>query len=162
MTSSHCLSDPLQLIRRQPARDGARAGPQEIPHGLDEHSERLIRERSIRSNRRQKFISCVTSDDVSMGASIPPLNACSTSSEPSVHLLAQLRKLSWNGVPADLRPIAWPLLLVRCRPTFAPHRTKLSPLSSGLPSITCTAARIDPCTEAFRVSISCRAHLRAE
>jgi hypothetical protein len=27
-------------------------------------------------------------------------------------MLAELRKLSWAGVPADLRPVAWQLLLV--------------------------------------------------
>ncbi|EKM54228.1 uncharacterized protein PHACADRAFT_96549 [Phanerochaete carnosa HHB-10118-sp] len=49
-----------------------------------------MRERSIRSNRRQKFVACIASEDVSM---------------------AQLRKLAWNGVSEDLRPIVWPLLL---------------------------------------------------
>ncbi|KAJ3558015.1 hypothetical protein NM688_g1153 [Phlebia brevispora] len=84
------VKDPLQLIRRLPKRDDPRAGSREGLHDMDDHSEKLLRERSIRSNRRQKFIGCISSDDVNM---------------------AQLRKLSWNGVPPDLRPIAWPLLL---------------------------------------------------
>ncbi len=160
LTLSHPLLDPLQLIRRLSRRDESHAGPQ-AAFGLDDHSERLIRERSIRSNRRQKFISCLTSDDVSMGASVTRFAVLSRHLKALCHI-AQLRKLSWNGVPADLRPITWPLLLVRRRPTPSLHRTKLSLLSSGLSSITGTAARIYPCTEAFRVSILGRTHLCAE
>lgn len=37
---------------------------------MDEHTERLARERSIRLNRRQKFINCISSDDVNMGTSL--------------------------------------------------------------------------------------------
>ena len=74
-----------------------------------EGSEKLMRERSIRSNRRQKFVACITSEDVSMGTS-----HCSARHDfvCSQWNAAQLRKLAWNGVSEDLRPIAWPLLLV--------------------------------------------------
>ncbi|EIN11693.1 RabGAP/TBC [Punctularia strigosozonata HHB-11173 SS5] len=51
---------------------------------------KVARERSIRSSKRRKFVECITADDVDM---------------------AQLRKQSWGGIPEDLRPIAWPLLL---------------------------------------------------
>ncbi|KAF5380609.1 hypothetical protein D9615_004631 [Tricholomella constricta] len=55
-----------------------------------ERSEKLLRERSIRSNRRHKFVDCLSSQDVN---------------------IAELRKLAWAGIPADLRPMAWQLLL---------------------------------------------------
>ncbi|KAG6860766.1 hypothetical protein C0995_007798 [Termitomyces sp. Mi166 len=55
-----------------------------------ERSEKLLRERSIRSNRRHKFLDCLSSQDVN---------------------IAELRKLAWAGIPADLRPMAWQLLL---------------------------------------------------
>ncbi|EDR11501.1 uncharacterized protein LACBIDRAFT_246710 [Laccaria bicolor S238N-H82] len=55
-----------------------------------EKSEKLLRERSIRSNRRHKFVDCLSSQDVSIG---------------------ELRKLAWAGIPVDLRPMAWQLLL---------------------------------------------------
>ncbi|KAI0093113.1 rab-GTPase-TBC domain-containing protein [Irpex rosettiformis] len=77
------VQDPLHVIRRIPSE----SDPQN--DGL-EVSEKVLRERSIRLNRRQRFLECITNEDVSM---------------------AQLRKLSWNGVPDDLRSVAWPLLL---------------------------------------------------
>ncbi|EEB91846.1 hypothetical protein MPER_09731, partial [Moniliophthora perniciosa FA553] len=49
-----------------------------------------MRERSIRTNRRLKFVDCLSSEDVS---------------------IAELRKLAWAGIPSDLRPMAWQLLL---------------------------------------------------
>ncbi|KAG6813372.1 hypothetical protein H0H92_011638 [Tricholoma furcatifolium] len=55
-----------------------------------ERSEKLLRERSIRSNRRHKFVDCLLSQDVNIG---------------------ELRKLAWAGIPGDLRPMAWQLLL---------------------------------------------------
>ncbi|KAK7035472.1 GTPase-activating protein [Paramarasmius palmivorus] len=53
-------------------------------------SEKLMRERSIRTNRKLKFVDCLSSEDVS---------------------IAELRKLAWAGIPSDLRPMAWQLLL---------------------------------------------------
>ncbi|KAH8107795.1 rab-GTPase-TBC domain-containing protein [Cristinia sonorae] len=78
------VNDPLHLIRRRPPKRN---------HSLPSSSEpggQLARERSIKSNRRQKFVGCIMQEDVNM---------------------AQLRKLAWNGVPSDLRPVTWPLLL---------------------------------------------------
>lgn len=62
------IADPLELIDRLAKRDSPREGSGEASPALDEHAEHLARERSIRSNRRQKFISCVVGDDVNMGA----------------------------------------------------------------------------------------------
>ncbi|KAF4621322.1 hypothetical protein D9613_000483 [Agrocybe pediades] len=55
-----------------------------------EKNEKLLRERSIRTNRRHKFVDCLSSQDVNIG---------------------ELRKLAWAGIPGDLRPMAWQLLL---------------------------------------------------
>ncbi|KNZ80878.1 GTPase-activating protein gyp1 [Termitomyces sp. J132] len=60
------------------------------PPAVRERSEKLLRERSIRSNRRHKFLDCLSSQDVN---------------------IVELRKLAWAGIPADLRPMAWQLLL---------------------------------------------------
>ncbi|KAN0091138.1 Rab-GTPase-TBC domain containing protein [Tylopilus felleus] len=48
------------------------------------------RESSIRSNRRLKFIDCLSKEDLN---------------------ISDLRKLAWSGTPSDLRPIVWPILL---------------------------------------------------
>ncbi|KIM83395.1 hypothetical protein PILCRDRAFT_442133 [Piloderma croceum F 1598] len=62
-----------------------------MPPPIDqETSEKLMRERSIRSNRRHKFVDCLSGQDVNIAA---------------------LRKLAWAGIPSDLRPMAWQLLL---------------------------------------------------
>ncbi|KAI0339764.1 RabGAP/TBC [Trametopsis cervina] len=78
------VKDPLNLVHRAPS------GNDSFSEAGDDVPERIMRERSIRLNRRQRFVDCVTSEDVSM---------------------AQLRKLAWSGVPSDLRPVVWPLLL---------------------------------------------------
>jgi len=68
------------------------------------------RESSIRSNRRLKFIDCLSKEDLNICKWLAPiLNAPSD----DIHL-ADLRKLAWSGTPSDLRPIVWPILLVRC------------------------------------------------
>ncbi|KAF9070082.1 rab-GTPase-TBC domain-containing protein [Rhodocollybia butyracea] len=54
------------------------------------HSDKLMRERSIRTNRKHKFVDCLSSQDVN---------------------IAELRKLAWAGIPSELRPMAWQLLL---------------------------------------------------
>ncbi|KAF9512516.1 hypothetical protein BS47DRAFT_1330267 [Hydnum rufescens UP504] len=52
---------------------------------------RLARGRSLRTARRyDKVVECLTRPDVN---------------------IADLRKLAWSGLPSELRPIAWPLLL---------------------------------------------------
>ncbi|TFK26498.1 RabGAP/TBC [Coprinopsis marcescibilis] len=49
-----------------------------------------MRERSIRSNRKHKFIECLSNRDISIN---------------------ELRKLAWAGIPPELRPMAWQVLL---------------------------------------------------
>ncbi|KZT10679.1 RabGAP/TBC [Laetiporus sulphureus 93-53] len=84
------VNDPLHLVWQRLSNQGSkpRLGADGVE--LDPRSENVDHEQSTRSTRRQKFIDCITRQDVDM---------------------AQLRKLAWNGVPSDLRPIAWPLLL---------------------------------------------------
>ncbi|OBZ71054.1 GTPase-activating protein gyp1 [Grifola frondosa] len=83
------VNDPLYLVRHRATKRSSRSQP--AGDMLDSDvQEKLIREQSIRTNRWKKFIDCITQEDVNM---------------------AQLRKLAWNGVPSDLRPIVWPLLL---------------------------------------------------
>ncbi|KAG2153715.1 rab-GTPase-TBC domain-containing protein [Suillus bovinus] len=53
-------------------------------------AEKLLRESSIRTNRRIKFIDCLGKDDVN---------------------ISELRKLAWAGTPNDLRAAVWPILL---------------------------------------------------
>lgn len=53
-------------------------------------AEKLLRENSIRTNRRIKFIDCLSKDDVN---------------------ISELRKLAWAGTPNDLRAAVWPILL---------------------------------------------------
>ncbi|KAF8070679.1 rab-GTPase-TBC domain-containing protein [Lyophyllum atratum] len=92
------VHDPLNGVKHRVRR--AEPSPSSIrqPQGGEgketpahrERSEKLLRERSIRSNRRHKFVDCLSSQDVN---------------------IAELRKLAWAGIPADLRPMAWQLLL---------------------------------------------------
>ncbi|TFK44339.1 rab-GTPase-TBC domain-containing protein [Crucibulum laeve] len=81
------VTDPLRGIKRIKRTD---TSPHRSKDLTDEKSEKLLRERSIRTNRRHKFIDCLSSQDVS---------------------IAELRKLAWAGIPNDMRPMAWPLLL---------------------------------------------------
>ncbi|KAH9935649.1 rab-GTPase-TBC domain-containing protein [Fomitopsis serialis] len=91
----------VSLTARSTAYPPTHPPPKKRPSPSRTNSIDPNRERSIRSNRRQKFIDCVSAEDVNM---------------------ATLRKLAWNGVPSDLRPLVWPLLLVRLFPLPAPLR----------------------------------------
>ncbi|KAI0355729.1 RabGAP/TBC [Trametes cingulata] len=84
------VNDPLRLITRQSGKAASKSRATSALDSPPGDYEKLMRERSIRTNRRTKFINCITRDDVD---------------------IAQLRKLAWNGVPDDLRPLVWPLLL---------------------------------------------------
>ncbi|KAI0630103.1 RabGAP/TBC [Trametes polyzona] len=84
------VNDPLRLIHRQSDKTSSKSRSNSVVESLQGDTEKLMRERSIRTNRRTRFINCITRDDVD---------------------IAQLRKLAWNGVPEDLRPLVWPLLL---------------------------------------------------
>ncbi|KAJ7163550.1 rab-GTPase-TBC domain-containing protein, partial [Mycena crocata] len=87
------VDDPLCAVRHrarrtepeEPKRPSRSTSPESA-----ERSEKLMRERSIRTNRRHKFVECLSGQDVN---------------------IAELRKLAWAGIPADLRPMAWQLLL---------------------------------------------------
>jgi hypothetical protein len=62
--------DPLHGIRHRPRRGEPSTIPIKRPKDDAtslEKSEKLLRERSIRSNRRHKFIDCLTSQDVNIG-----------------------------------------------------------------------------------------------
>lgn len=74
------------------------------------HSARLARGRSLRTTRRyDKVIECITKPDVNIGTLFSSPDPCtSTNLHPTI---ADLRKLAWSGLPDELRPVAWPLLL---------------------------------------------------
>ncbi|KAK7005774.1 rab-GTPase-TBC domain-containing protein, partial [Favolaschia claudopus] len=86
------VDDPLVAVRHRPRRADTslrQPSPPTSPESA-ERTEKLMRERSIRTNRRHKFVECLSSQDVN---------------------IAELRKLAWAGIPSDLRPMAWQLLL---------------------------------------------------
>ncbi|OSC97452.1 RabGAP/TBC [Trametes coccinea BRFM310] len=84
------VHDPLRLIYRQSEKAASKSRAASGLESPTSNDEKLMRERSIRTNRRTKFINCIMGEDVD---------------------IAQLRKLAWNGIPEDLRPLVWPLLL---------------------------------------------------
>ncbi|CAK5265664.1 unnamed protein product [Mycena citricolor] len=86
------VNDPLVAVRLRPRRKDPSPTRPSSPNSPQsrERSEKLMRERSIRTSRRHKFVECLSAQDVS---------------------IAELRKLSWAGIPADFRPMAWQLLL---------------------------------------------------
>ncbi|TFK68692.1 RabGAP/TBC [Pluteus cervinus] len=94
------VNDPLCGVKhrarhqRDPSPSGSKQRKPEnsrSEHSADgDASEKLMRERSIRTNRRHKFVECLSSQDVN---------------------IVELRKQAWSGIPSDLRPMAWQLLL---------------------------------------------------
>lgn len=87
------VHDPLHRVKHRPRLEEALTIPikrTKEDNTNVEKSEKLLRERSIRSNRRHKFVDCLTSQDVN---------------------IAELRKLAWAGIPADFRSMSWQLLL---------------------------------------------------
>jgi len=96
---------------------------------------------SSTTQRRQKFVECLTADNID---------------------IAGLRKLAWSGIPDELRPISWQLLLV-CR-LYIPYNNLPRPwfifLSIGIPSALCLDTHLDPCSQAPRIRLARRAHLR--
>ncbi|KAI0029973.1 rab-GTPase-TBC domain-containing protein [Vararia minispora EC-137] len=79
------MDDPLRL-----ACPPALIPPDDTRSDVLESNEKLRRERSIKTNRKNKFVECLGKHAVDM---------------------AELRKLAWSGIPNHLRPIAWQMLL---------------------------------------------------
>lgn len=94
------VKDPLFSVRRDlaqssPAASGSRSNSPALPSTSRVKSKStgssLARGRSLRSNRKySKVVDCLNKPDVK---------------------LSDLRSLAWAGLPSELRPIAWPLLL---------------------------------------------------
>ncbi|KAF5370586.1 hypothetical protein D9758_001824 [Tetrapyrgos nigripes] len=85
------VNDPLVGLRRRSTRaDASPSASRKNLNETPEKSEKLMRERSIRTNRKHKFVDCLSSQDVN---------------------IAELRKLAWAGIPGEMRPMAWQLLL---------------------------------------------------
>ncbi|KZV69944.1 RabGAP/TBC [Peniophora sp. CONT] len=84
--------DPLRLVRQPiPQRSSSAGGPSSRAGSpSNEPNERLRRERSIKTNRKKKFVECLCREAIDM---------------------AELRKLAWSGIPEHLRPVAWQMLL---------------------------------------------------
>ncbi|KAG1746131.1 rab-GTPase-TBC domain-containing protein [Suillus lakei] len=85
------VNDPFHRFLRSPQPPpGPRSNHRMAHSPRSSDAEKLLRESSIRTNRRIKFIDCLSKDDVNM---------------------SELRKLAWAGTPSDLRPVVWPILL---------------------------------------------------
>ncbi|KAK2464206.1 hypothetical protein APHAL10511_003663 [Amanita phalloides] len=85
------VTDPLNGVKYRPRRrDHSPAKQKDSSLERPERSEKLMRERSVRTNRRHKFVECLSRQDVN---------------------IVELRKLAWAGIPPDFRPMAWQLLL---------------------------------------------------
>ena len=103
--------DPLRGVCHRPSKRDRSPKRESTETPVDkETSEKLMRERSIRTNRRHKFVDCLSSQDVNIGNASSGIRII----QHSKYILfpAALRKLAWAGIPNDLRPMAWQLLLV--------------------------------------------------
>jgi hypothetical protein len=83
------VEDPLFAVSQRMGRQVDKS-PSPSRVQSPERTEKLRRERSMRTNRHHKFLECLSSEDVN---------------------IAELRKLGWAGIPPELRPLAWKLLL---------------------------------------------------
>lgn len=69
------MLDPLHGVRHRSARRGDKSPRPEQPFDTTvdkETSEKLMRERSIRTNRRHKFVDCLSGQDVNIGRLLDP------------------------------------------------------------------------------------------
>lgn len=55
--------DPLYLLKAH-SDDASSASPSSSQHGLTVNNPMVMRERSIKTNRRHKFVSALTRDDI--------------------------------------------------------------------------------------------------
>ncbi|EIW83059.1 RabGAP TBC [Coniophora puteana RWD-64-598 SS2] len=94
------VNDPFVSIHKSTEPE-ANNPPKAVRSASPSDSAKLMRERSIRTNRRLRFIECLRKDDIN---------------------IAELRKLAWAGTPSTLRPVVWPLLLGYL-PLAAPARS---------------------------------------
>lgn len=99
--------DPLFSVRQ--LRSSRSKSPSSNGHHKTE-STQILRATSIRTNRKNKFIECILAEDVNIGTRNSIFARTWLKHE---FFLVELRKLAWNGIPNDLRPVAWQLLLVR-------------------------------------------------
>ena len=107
-------TDPLHSIRERSIRSmPSTSSLRRSSSDVREKNEKLMRERSIRTNRKHKFVECLCGGDVN---------------------IAELRKLAWAGIPNDFRPVAWQLLLVRVL-TYPPFNLTFKGLSDFAHSI---------------------------
>jgi hypothetical protein len=72
---THCTdADPLRLLGRSNGGRHGRAESSSLRHSRSssphdsEPSEKLKREQSVKANRHQKFIECLSREDVDMGS----------------------------------------------------------------------------------------------
>lgn len=87
--------------------------PEIIEFGKEEELEEDKGEAGRAKRRRQKFVDCLGSENVDLGE----YHCRDALKSALMHFqffraTAELRKLAWAGIPNDLRPIAWQLLLV--------------------------------------------------
>ncbi|KDQ21666.1 hypothetical protein BOTBODRAFT_99023 [Botryobasidium botryosum FD-172 SS1] len=75
-----------------PSRKGSKsASPPSLTNRITGGANTLSRERSVRTNRKfDKFNDCLLKPDINM---------------------SDLRSFAWSGIPSELRPIVWPILL---------------------------------------------------
>jgi hypothetical protein len=82
---SKCVPDPLHAVHSLSTTEYEERVASGIGHPERQHQH------AMRAQKRQKFVDCLTADNVD---------------------ITELRKLAWSGIPEELRPISWMLLLV--------------------------------------------------
>jgi hypothetical protein len=63
------------------------------------------------AQRKAKFLRCLREDNVDISA----LPVYALDIALTRHCTGQLKALAWSGIPAELRPLTWQILLVRPR-----------------------------------------------
>lgn len=86
MYAFHLCVDPLHAVHSLSSTEYEERVASGIGHPELQHQH------AMRAQKRQKFVDCLTAENVDM---------------------TELRKLAWSGIPEELRPISWMILLVR-------------------------------------------------